>query len=95
MDAHDLVLISVDDHIVEPPGMFAEHWPAKYRGPGPDGSSSVTDGGDIWEFEGERAPNVGLNAVAGCPPDEYNLDPTEYTQMRPGLLRRARTRRAT
>ena len=35
MDAHDLVLISVDDHIVEPPGMFAEHWPAKYAGPGP------------------------------------------------------------
>ena len=30
-----------------------------------------------------EAPNVGLNAVAGCPPEEYNLDPTEYEQMRP------------
>jgi predicted TIM-barrel fold metal-dependent hydrolase len=29
---------------------------------------------------------VGLNAVAGCPPEEYNLDPTEYTQMRPGCF---------
>ena len=85
MDAHDLVLISVDDHIVEPPGMFAEHWPAKYAGRAPR-IVVGDDGGDIWEFEGERAPNVGLNAVAGCPPDEYNLDPTEYTQMRPGCF---------
>ena len=29
MDALDLILISVDDHVVEPRGMFAEHWPAK------------------------------------------------------------------
>ena len=30
MDADDLILISVDDHVVEPPTMFAGHWPAKY-----------------------------------------------------------------
>jgi predicted TIM-barrel fold metal-dependent hydrolase len=85
VDIQDLVLISVDDHVVEPRGMFAEHWPAKYA----DRIPRVVEadgGGDIWEFEGERAPNVGLNAVAGCPPDEYNLDPTEYTQMRPGCF---------
>jgi predicted TIM-barrel fold metal-dependent hydrolase len=85
MDAQNLVLISVDDHVVEPPTMFAEHWPAKYADHIP--RVVVADGGgDIWEFEGERAPNVGLNAVAGCPPEEYNLDPTEYTQMRPGCF---------
>ena len=85
MDAQDLILVSVDDHVVEPPTMFLEHWPAKYV----DRIPRVVvgdDGGDIWEFEGERAPNVGLNAVAGCPPEEYNLDPTEYTQMRPGCF---------
>ena len=85
MDTQDLVLISVDDHVVEPRGMFAAHWPAKYANRIPR-VVEADGGGDIWEFEGERAPNVGLNAVAGCPPDEYNLDPTEYTQMRPGCF---------
>jgi predicted TIM-barrel fold metal-dependent hydrolase len=85
MELNDMVMISVDDHIVEPPTMFDAHWPAKYKGRAPHVIKTET-GGDIWEFEGQRAPNVGLNAVAGCPPDEYNLDPTEYTQMRPGCF---------
>ena len=29
MERDDLILISVDDHIIEPPGMFAGHLPAK------------------------------------------------------------------
>jgi predicted TIM-barrel fold metal-dependent hydrolase len=85
MDADDLILISVDDHVVEPPNMFENHMPDKYRDRAPR-VIKTPEGGDIWEFEGVRAPNVGLNAVAGCPPEEYNLDPTEYTQMRPGCF---------
>jgi predicted TIM-barrel fold metal-dependent hydrolase len=85
MDVDDLILISVDDHVVEPPTMFDQHWPEKYAGRAPR-IIKTPEGGDIWEFEGVRAPNVGLNAVAGCPPEEYNLDPTEYTQMRPGCF---------
>ncbi len=27
---------------------------------------------------------MGLNAVAGCPPEEYGLNPLRYDQMRPG-----------
>lgn len=85
MQLEDMVMISVDDHIVEPPTMFDAHWPAKYADRKPR-VVRTDEGGDIWEFEGVRAPNVGLNAVAGCPPDEYNLDPTEYAQMRPGCF---------
>ncbi len=83
MKLEDMILISVDDHIVEPPTMFDAHWPSRYADRKPH-IVRTEDGGDIWEFEGERAVSVGLNAVAGCPPEEYNLDPTEYTQMRPG-----------
>jgi predicted TIM-barrel fold metal-dependent hydrolase len=85
MDAKDMILISVDDHVIEPPTMFDAHWPAKYRDRKPH-IIKTDEGGDLWEFEGVCAPNVGLNAVAGCPPDEYNLDPTEYTQMRTGCF---------
>jgi predicted TIM-barrel fold metal-dependent hydrolase len=83
MNADDLILVSVDDHVVEPPNMFDAHIPDKYRDRAPR-VEKQPGGGDLWAFEGGYAPNVGLNAVAGCPPEEYGLDPTEYAQMRPG-----------
>ena len=38
----------------------------------------------MWVFEGQQVPNVGLNAVAGRPPDEYGLEPTALDQLREG-----------
>ncbi len=79
----DLILVSVDDHVVEPPGMFEGHIPDRYRD---DAPKVVTreDGTDAWVFEGQEATNVGLNAVAGRPPDEYGIEPTRFSEMRPG-----------
>ena len=31
MNAEDMILVSVDDHTVEPPDMFARHVPDNYR----------------------------------------------------------------
>ena len=31
MNMNDLVPVSVDDHLVEPPDMFKDHIPAKYK----------------------------------------------------------------
>ncbi len=84
MNADDMILISVDDHVIEPKNMFDNHWPASLKGQEP--KNTRRERGDVWEFQGLEAPNVGLNAVAGCPPEEYNLDPTEYEQMRPGCF---------
>ena len=36
MDMDDLILVSVDDHVIEPPNMFEDFMPAKYRRPGPE-----------------------------------------------------------
>ena len=83
MNLEDMILISVDDHVIEPPTMFDSHIPAKYKDRAPR-IEKQADGGDLWKYEDGYAPNVGLNAVAGCPPDEYGLDPTEYAQMRNG-----------
>ncbi len=85
MEIADMILISVDDHVIEPPNMFDAHIPEKYRDRAPRIEKQV-DGGDLWKFEDGYAPNVGLNAVAGCPPDEYGLDPTEFAQMRRGCF---------
>ena len=35
MNAEELIMISVDDHVVEPPEMFDNHIPAKYRDAAP------------------------------------------------------------
>ena len=85
MNVEDLVLVSVDDHIIEPREMFDAHIPERFRDRAP---RVLTDdeGSEYWLFEGERAAYMGLNAVAGCPPEEYGLNPTRYDQMRKGCF---------
>jgi predicted TIM-barrel fold metal-dependent hydrolase len=83
MNVEDLVLVSVDDHIIEPREMFDAHIPERYRDRAPRVLTD-DDGSEYWLFEGERAAYMGLNAVAGCPPEEYGLNPTRYDQMRKG-----------
>ncbi len=83
MRLEDMVLVSVDDHVVEPPGMFDNHVPAKWRDQAPR-TMKRPDGTDVWVYEDDEIPNIGLNAVAGRPPEEYNIDPTRYDEIRPG-----------
>jgi hypothetical protein len=83
MRIDDMVLVSVDDHVIEPPGMFERHIPARYKERAPRMVKSAA-GDDMWSFEGKLLPNVGLNAVAGRPPEEYGFEPTRLSQMRPG-----------
>jgi predicted TIM-barrel fold metal-dependent hydrolase len=85
MDIDDLILVSVDDHVVEPPDMFDGHIPARYRDQAPKVVTKA-DGTDAWVFEGQEATNVGLNAVAGRPPDEYGVEPTRFDEIRPGCF---------
>ena len=64
MIVDDLILISVDDHVVVPPGFLEPHLPAKYRDAAPKVEHNA-DGTDVWLYDGHRIPNVGLNAVVG------------------------------
>jgi predicted TIM-barrel fold metal-dependent hydrolase len=82
MRPEDMILVSVDDHVVEPPNMFDRHLPAKWKSRAPRVVSK--QGTDVWEFEGATIPNIGLNAVIGRRPEEYGVEPTAYDQMRPG-----------
>jgi predicted TIM-barrel fold metal-dependent hydrolase len=82
MRTEDLILVSVDDHVVEPPTLFDAHLPERWKDAAP--KSVHRDGIDVWEFEGNVIPNIGLNAVAGRPPEEYNIEPTSFDMMRAG-----------
>jgi predicted TIM-barrel fold metal-dependent hydrolase len=75
-------LISVDDHIIEPPGVWVDRLPAKYREVGPHVIEA--DGRQYWEFEGQRSPTMGLVATAGRPKEEWDANPIRYEDMIPG-----------
>ncbi|WP_319448778.1 MULTISPECIES: amidohydrolase family protein [unclassified Mycobacterium] len=83
MNKDDMILISVDDHIIEPPDMFNDHLPAKYLDDAPRLVHNP-DGSDTWQFRETVIPNVALNAVAGRPKEEYGLEPQGLDEIRKG-----------
>ena len=83
--ADDLVIVSVDDHVVEPRDMFEGRLPARFA----DRAPRVVEndlGQEMWRFEGVDFPNFGLNAVAGRPQEEFGVEPTRYSEIRPGCF---------
>ena len=42
------------------------------------------DGREVWEFEGARFTQVGMNAMAGRRPETMRLEPSRFSEMRPG-----------
>ena len=83
MQVDDLILVSVDDHVVEPPDLFEGRLSKKAAEKAPY-VTKLENGRDVWMFEGSAMPNVGLNAVAGRVPEEYGVDPLAFEDMRPG-----------
>ena len=67
MNVEDLVLVSVDDHIIEPREMFDAHIPARYRDRAPRVLTD-DDGSEYWLFEGERAAYMVSTRWPGVPP---------------------------
>jgi predicted TIM-barrel fold metal-dependent hydrolase len=82
MQVDDLILVSVDDHVIEPPDLFEGRLSKKVAEIAPR-VVTVESGRDIWMFNDAPLPNVGLNAVAGRVPEEYGLDALSFAQMRP------------
>jgi predicted TIM-barrel fold metal-dependent hydrolase len=84
----DMHLISVDDHLIEHPRVWADRLPSKHTHAAP----RIVDverpkGGppsQVWEYQGRRYPQIGLNAVAGKDPSEWNVDPARFDEMLPG-----------
>ena len=83
MKPEDFILVSVDDHVVEPATLFEQHLAPQWKARAPR-VVHKKDGSDVWVFEGAQIPNIGLNAVVGRPPEEYGMEPTSFDQLRRG-----------
>jgi len=78
-------VVSVDDHLIEPPDLFEGRLPARLADEAPRVVEQA-NGSQAWIFEGRLYPNVGLNAVVGRPKESWTLDPARFDEMRPGCF---------
>jgi predicted TIM-barrel fold metal-dependent hydrolase len=78
----EMILVSIDDHVIEPADMFSRHVPAKWVDEAP--TVVDVDGVEQWLLQGERSGSMGLNAVVSWPKEEWGMDPVGYAEMRPG-----------
>jgi predicted TIM-barrel fold metal-dependent hydrolase len=83
MRIDDMTLISIDDHVVEPPDMFEGHLPEELKDEAPKCIKNE-QGIDNWVFQGASMGPMGLNAVVSWPAEEWGMDPAGYAEMRPG-----------
>ena len=86
MHMDDMILVSIDDHFIEPPDMYKNHVPKK----GLDDVPKVVrnaEGIDEWVFQGERTSTpFGMAATVGWPKDEWGFNPGAYSELRPGTF---------
>src|ERR671919_3264811 len=83
LEVDDLILVSVDDHLIEPPDLFVNHLPARYLDRAPKLVRN-DEGNDVWTFGDVVMETAALNAVAGRRKEEYGLEPQSLDEVRPG-----------
>jgi predicted TIM-barrel fold metal-dependent hydrolase len=86
MNVDDMIIVSIDDHTIEPPDLFDEHVPEKYRDRAPK-LLRDENGFDHWVFEGNDVATVGLNATVSWPKEEWGFNPCSLAEMRPAAYR--------
>ena len=64
MNIDDMILVSVDDHVIEPAHLFEGRVPKKYEDKAPR-FVRRDDGTMAWRYNGREILNTALNAVAG------------------------------
>ncbi len=86
MDMNDMILVSIDDHSIEPPDMYDNHVPAKWRDQAPRIVRNA-QGADEWVFQGKGTTTpFGMAATVGWPREEWGFNPGSFSELRPGCF---------
>ena len=83
MTMNDMVLLSVDDHAIEPPDMFIGRLPERFKDMVPR-VATYANGDERWIVEGKAWAGVGSAAVAGRKREELGDEPSRYGEVRRG-----------
>src|SRR3546814_6198263 len=91
MQMDDMILVSIDDHMIEPPDMYENHVPAKWKDKAPKVVRNE-NGVDEWEFQGQKTSTpFGMAATVGWPREEWGFNPgsrsEEHTSELQSLMR--------
>ncbi|GAA4521761.1 amidohydrolase family protein [Nonomuraea ferruginea] len=77
------MIISADDHLIEPPDLFEDRVPEKFADVAPKVVETEA-GHQVWRYGGATYPCAGLDVGAGLPREQWTLDPVRFENMRPG-----------
>jgi predicted TIM-barrel fold metal-dependent hydrolase len=81
-----MILVSIDDHFIEPPDMWKNHVPKKWLDDVPKVVRNA-QGVDEWVFQGQAtSTSFGMAATVGWPAEEWGYNPGAYTELRPGCF---------
>jgi predicted TIM-barrel fold metal-dependent hydrolase len=83
MQMNDMVLVSVDDHVIEPATVFDNQLSGEAYATAPK-FGVRPNGVNFWSYQGKELQNVALNAVTGRVREEYGFEPTALDQLRRG-----------
>jgi predicted TIM-barrel fold metal-dependent hydrolase len=86
VNVDDMIILSIDDHTIEPPDLFEHHLPEKYKELAPK-LLRDDQGFDHWVYEGRDVATVGLNATVSWPKMEWGFNPCSLAEMRPAAYR--------
>ncbi|HEY8058145.1 MAG TPA: amidohydrolase family protein, partial [Acidimicrobiales bacterium] len=86
MQMDDMILVSIDDHMIEPPDLFENHVPDKWKNDMPKVVRN-DNGVDEWVFQGTSTSTpFGMAATVGWPKEEWGFNPGSYSELRPGCF---------
>jgi predicted TIM-barrel fold metal-dependent hydrolase len=86
MHMQDMIMVSIDDHMVEPPDMFDKHVPEKWRDQAPKLVRNE-QGAEEWIFQGQKTVTpLGMAATVGWPREEWGFDAAVMAELRPGCF---------
>lgn len=76
-------ILSVDDHLLEPPHTFEGRLPNRLQERAPR-VIETEEGHEVWTFEDTPYFQVGFLCVAGRPQEDHRVEPARFSEVRPG-----------
>lgn len=78
------LLISVDDHLVEPPHLFEGRMPERFADRTPM-VVRMADGSQAWVLDGSVISQIAINAVVDKSVEQQFVEPTRFEELRRGM----------